>query len=149
MADEGLFIGKVAEKTGLNPKTIRYYEEIGLVPKPERTESRYRLYAPEVIDLLHFIKQAQGFGLRLLEIKEIIAIRQQGKLPCLHVRALLEEKLKDLDRKVVELLTLRDELRHLLANWTRRARSAGSAKAAVCPHIEAAEWPRTPPKKRR
>jgi len=148
MADKGLFIGKVAEKTGLNPKTIRYYEGIGLVPKPERTESRYRLYPPETIELLGFIKKAQGLGLKLSEIKEIVAIREQGELPCLHVRALLEEKLKDLDKKVVELLTLRDELHRLLTNWTRRARSAGPAKAAVCPHIEAAGRPRLHQKER-
>lgn len=142
MADKGLFIGKVAEKTGLSPKTIRYYEAIGLLPKPERSEHRYRLYSPEAIELLKFIKKAQGLGLKLSEIREIIAIRQQGELPCLHVRAMFQEKLKDLDRKITELQTLRDELHRLLANWTRRARAAGSAKAAICPHIEAAGRPR-------
>lgn len=133
MAPSSLFIGKVAAQVGLNPKTIRYYEQIGLVPKPERTESRYRLYAPEVIDLLHFIKQAQGFGLRLSEIKEIIAIRQQGHLPCVHVRALLKEKIADLDRKMADLKMLRDRLQALLKAWNSQIRRG---KADICPHIE-------------
>lgn len=133
MADDGLFIGKVAEKTGLNPKTIRYYEQIGLLPKPRRTESRYRLYPPEAIELLEFIKKAQGLGLRLSEIREIVAIRQQGDLPCVHVRALLQEKIADLDRKMADLKTLRDRLQALLKNWNRQARRG---KAIVCPHIE-------------
>lgn len=142
MAPSKLFIGKFAAQVGLNPKTIRYYEALGLLPKPERSEHRYRLYTSEVIDLLRFIKKAQGFGLRLSEVEEIIAIQQRGDLPCRHVRALLKEKLKDLDRKIGELVTLRNELRHLLATWTRRVRVAGSAQAIVCPHLEVLRCPR-------
>lgn len=133
MAPSSLFIGKVAAQTGLNPKTIRYYEALGLLPKPERTESRYRLYPPQAVERLEFIKKAQGLGLTLSEIREILAIRQQGHLPCVHVRALLKEKVTDLDRKMADLKMLRDRLQALLRNWNRQARQG---KASICPHIE-------------
>ncbi len=135
MPGNRLFIGKVAAQTGLNPKTIRYYEQIGLLPKPERTESRYRLYSSEVVEFLEFIKKAQGLGLQLSEIGEIVAIRQQGNLPCGHVRNLLKDRVADLDRKMADLQVLRDRLQVLLRNW---ARQASRGEASICPHIESA-----------
>ena len=72
MDGERLFIGKVAKQAGTNAKTIRYYEAIGLLTKPQRGENRYRLYPKEVVELLYFIRKAQGLGLRLSEIKEIV-----------------------------------------------------------------------------
>ena len=125
-------IGEVAARVGLNPKTLRFYEAMGLLPIPSRGENGYRLYPPETVDLLGFIKAAQGLGLTLAEIKEIITIRRAGRPPCIHVRDLLEAKGKELDRKLKDLMALRRRIRQSLAAWgTRRA-----GQAAVCPHIE-------------
>lgn len=135
MAGNGLFIGKVAEQAGVNPKTIRYYEAIGLLPKPRRGENRYRLYSKEAIERLQFIKKAQGLGFTLSEIKEIIEIRQMGQEPCIHVQALLEWKIADLDQRLNDLVTLRKKLKRLLADWEEQAKR-GMIKAVVCPHIE-------------
>jgi DNA-binding transcriptional MerR regulator len=82
----GLYIGELARRVRLNPKTIRYYEEIGLFPEPERTASNYRIYRPEDLRTLEFIQKAQALGLSLGEIKEILRIRESGQLPCQHVR---------------------------------------------------------------
>jgi DNA-binding transcriptional MerR regulator len=136
MGRERLFIGKVAKQAGTNAKTIRYYEAIGLLTKPQRGENRYRLYPKEVVELLYFIRKAQGLGLRLSEIKEIIDLRLKGHEPCIHVRPLLERKIADLDQRLNDLLTLRRKLKRLLAGWEVPGRQ-GRSKTMVCPHIEA------------
>lgn len=135
MLSDGLFIGKVAERAGVNPKTIRYYEAIGLLPKAQRGENRYRLYSKEVIELLQFIKKAQGLGFTLSEVKEIIAIRQQGQEPCIHVRFLVERKIADLDQRLKDLVAFRRKLKRFLTSWEEQPKR-GRIKAVVCPHIE-------------
>ncbi|MFQ5862142.1 MAG: heavy metal-responsive transcriptional regulator [Candidatus Brocadiales bacterium] len=129
-----IFIGNVARELGLNPKTLRYYEGIGLLPEANRTSSGYRVYSTEVIDRLKFIKQAQRLGFRLNEIKDILLLKEKGTEPCIHVRKLTVEKIKDLEELIRESSTLRDNLQKLLKRWSRRS----DKKATVCPHIEAA-----------
>jgi DNA-binding transcriptional MerR regulator len=131
---EHLFIGKVAKEVGLNPRTIRYYETLGLLPPPLRSESRYRVYAPQAVELLRFIKKAKALGFTLTEIHEIIALRQRGDLPCPHVHTLLTERVQTLSRQIKDLTVLRDELKGLArksASLPRRAKPT-----LVCPHIE-------------
>lgn len=133
MGDGRLKIGELARWAGVSAKVIRFYEAARVLPPPPRGANGYRLYSLEAVDLLGFIKQAQGLGLTLAEIKEIAAIRQGGPPPCRHVYQLLREKSAELDRKLEDLLALRRRLRASLAAWGRRA----SSKAAVCPHLEA------------
>lgn len=128
-----LRIGDVGARAGLNPKTLRYYEALGLLPSPFREANGYRRYPPETLELLAFIRQAQGLGFTLGEIKEILAIRRRGQVPCSHVRTLLRAKAAELDRKLADLVTLRRRIRLSLAAWGRSAR----LRATVCPHIEA------------
>ncbi len=128
------FIGNIARKVGLNPKTLRYYEGIGLLPETNRTSSGYRVYSPEVIDRLRFIKQAQRLGFRLNEIRDILLLREKGTKPCIHVRKLTIEKIKGLEELIRESSALRDNLQKLLKRWPHRS----GKKATVCPHIEAA-----------
>lgn len=127
-----LRIGEVARRAGVRAKTVRFYEARGIIPLAPRAENGYRLYAPAVVDILRFVKQAQGLGLTLAEIREIVAIRQGGRPPCPHVRGLLEAKAAELDAKLEDLLRLRRNLRRSLAAWGRRP----TGRAAVCPHIE-------------
>lgn len=127
-----LKIGQLATQAGITAKTIRFYEETGVLKPPERGTNGYRLYAADAVDLLRFVKQAAGLGLTLAEIREIIAIRQGSRPPCSHVHHLLKEKADELDRKLKDLLELRRRVRQNLAAWKR----APSGKAAVCPHIE-------------
>jgi MerR family copper efflux transcriptional regulator len=108
-------IGEVAARSGLSAKTIRYYEEIGVLPRPERSASGYRDYAVAVLDRLAFVRAAQAVGLSLGEIRGIVALRDDGETPCGHVLDLLRNRAADLDRRIAELLALRDELNRLVA----------------------------------
>lgn len=109
----GVRIGEIAGQSGLTTKTLRYYEDIGLLAKPNRTPSGYRDYPVTVLDRLRFIRAAQAVGLSLGEIRSIIGFREQGSPPCAHVLDLIEGRAIDLDRRIAELRSLRDELRRL------------------------------------
>jgi MerR family copper efflux transcriptional regulator len=112
-------IGEVAEAAGLTTKTLRYYEMAGLVAEPGRTPAGYRDYPESVLDRLRFIRASQAAGLSLGQIKGIIAFRDAGQPPCGHVLQVIDDRAADLDDRIAELTTLRDELRRL----TRRGRS--------------------------
>ncbi len=103
-------IGDIASKANVNPKTIRYYESIGLLPEPERTPAGYRAYTESDTDRLVFIKTAQRLGLRLDEIREILALRDQGQRPCGHVRETVRRQVGEINQRIAELQELRDEL---------------------------------------
>jgi len=135
MDSHQLFIGALAKRAGANTTTIRYYETIGLLPQTQRGENRYRLYSKETVELLQFIAKAKRLGFTLSEIKEIVEIRQMGHAPCVHVKALLESKIADVDQKIAGLLTLRKRLGRLSSDWKRQARRKGTM-ATICPHIE-------------
>lgn len=133
MRDKLLKIGELAAQIGLAAKTIRFYEAAGVLPATSRGPNGYRLYGQEAADLLHFVRQARGLGLTLAEIKELVAIRRRGELPCPHVSRLLAVKAADLQRQLRDLQALRRELRRAARASGRRPPMAG----AVCPHIEA------------
>lgn len=106
-------IGELANQLGINTKTIRYYEEIGLVPPAPRTSSGYRDYSDHDATRLVFIKSAQRLGLSLEEIAEILALRDRGQAPCEYVRDVITEQLRSIDKRIAELRALRGELREL------------------------------------
>lgn len=128
----GLLIGEVAAQSGVSRKALRLYEAAGILPPPTRTAAGYRVYGKETLAILAFVIQARRLGLGLEEIKEIVAIRRSGQLPCSHVRQLVHRKVADLDRTIRDLASVRNALRDLLASWSRRR----GRIAAVCPHIE-------------
>lgn len=97
------FIGVLATHAGVPIKTIRYYEDVGLLPKPARTAAGYRLYPPPIAQRLRFIKKAQRLGLRLVEIREILELTDRGRCPCGHVQAVLKNRLKELHQKIADL----------------------------------------------
>ena len=125
--------GVNAAEIGVTAKTIRFYETAGVLPPPVRGVNGYRLYRRDAVDLLRFIKQARGLDLTLAEIKELVAIRRRGEVPCPHVYQLLKEKAEDLERKLKDVTELRRELRRSV----RLAGPQGLKGSAVCPHIEA------------
>ena len=128
----GLKIGQLARQVGVTTKAIRFYEAKRVLPRPTRGTNGYRLYGQGAVEALTFVKRATGLGLTLAEIREIIAIRQGGAPPCAHVRRLLQDKARDLDRKLQDLIDMRRQIRRSLAAWSRASRG----RAAVCPHIE-------------
>lgn len=107
-------IGQVAQVTGLNIRTIRFYEEHGVLPPHPRTESGYRIFDAGDLERLDFIKKAKRLGLSLLEIKDILAITDQGQATCTHVRQLLTAKVDELNRAMRELAEFRTAMVELL-----------------------------------
>lgn len=125
-------IGELATELGLNPKTIRYYEEIGLLPAPRRTPAGYRLYDTADRERLQFIAKAKAIGLTLEEIREILMLRRDGERPCGHVLGLLDQKLATVD---AQLRTLADFRQDLVA-LREEAVETMSGDACVCGIIE-------------
>ena len=103
-------IGEVADRIAVSPKTIRYYESIGLIPEPARTESGYRDYLEEDFERIRFIKTARRLDLSIDEIREILAFTDRKQAPCGHVRDVLARKARELNERITEMIQLRDEL---------------------------------------
>ncbi|MDI6761322.1 MAG: heavy metal-responsive transcriptional regulator, partial [Candidatus Brocadiaceae bacterium] len=136
MERKGYLIGEVGGESGVPRKTIRYYEEIGLLSLPVRTDSGYRLYGQETIEKLKFIKKAQGLGLTLSEIKGIIQCSKVGLKPCCNfVRQLFTKKIQVLEANIKEMQRMREELKTLLSQWIP-SEKAKKGSFAVCPQIE-------------
>ena len=137
MLGRGMRIGEVADQAGLTAQAIRYYEREGLLPQPVRTHTAYRVYGPEVLGRLGFIKQARRLGLSLNEIKQILRMSQAGRAPCSKVRELLGGKLEELDRTIAELSRFREELRRFLEAIARMPDQADTSRQ-MCSLIEMA-----------
>ncbi len=125
-------IGQLAERIGVNPKTIRYYELIGLLPEPRRRPSGYRNYGSDDLERVAFIRRAQEFGLRLDVIGEILALRDRGERPCDYVLGAVRGELAELDHRMAELSAARDQLAALVA----RAESLPALKGRYCGLLE-------------
>lgn len=134
MGGETLKIGQLAKQLDLNPRTIRFYEQVGVLPLPPRTDSGYRLYSHEDEERLRFVKTAQRVGLTLGEIKEVLAFRDRGDQPCRYVASVIEHRLAEINDRIRELRTLKEELSAL----KERMRNQGIAErdGSFCHYIE-------------
>ena len=126
-------IGSVAKQSGVSIKTIRYYEELGLLKASSRTESGYRLFDSDILSRLSFIKRAQSLGLTLAEIKEFLHIYDEGDLPCEHAKVKLQEQITDIDEQIQQLVVLKQELQRLLQT---QEPSGKIIEQVICPLIE-------------
>jgi len=125
-------IGVVAKESGVTIKTIRYYEELGLLKSSGRTEGGFRLFNTNVLARLHFIKRAQSLGLTLAEIKEFLNVHDEGELPCEHIKTKLEDKVQAIDEQIQQLLILRQDLEGMLSGWEIQPETYHST---ICPII--------------
>lgn len=124
-------IGELATVSGLSTKTIRFYEQDGLVPAPPRTTAGYRDYPPDTATRLAFIRDAQSAGLALAEIRGVLTLRDSGEAPCTHVTDLVKQHLVDIEHRLAELSKTRAALRDL----ARRAADtdpSGCTVADIC-----------------
>jgi DNA-binding transcriptional MerR regulator len=103
-------ISTLARKAGLSPDTLRYYQRIGLLPPPPRTEAGYRLFDDDSLDRLSFIKTAQSLGLRLKDIGQLLEVMDKGLCPCGHTEQLLQARMAEVDREIERLTTLREAM---------------------------------------
>jgi DNA-binding transcriptional MerR regulator len=108
-----MVIHELTHLTGVPAKTIRYYESIGLVPRPTRAENNYRQYTPADVERLRFIASARSLGFSLDDISEILTARDNGIAPCQRVLDTIAQRLNEIDRRIADLLRLRDSLKQL------------------------------------
>ncbi len=117
-------IGEICSKTGLSARTVRYYEELGLLPGVRRREAGRRVYGPDEEERLRFITRLKALGLSLAEIKELNAVHAIGggtQEMLGRLDELLEAHLEDLDTRITELGTLRDQIRKYRSHVGERA----------------------------
>lgn len=108
-----LRIGELARRSGFTTKTIRYYESIGLVRPAGRSRSGYRLYRRDALDRLGFVRRSQGLGLRLADIRRILEISDEGRVPCQHVVTVVESQLARIEEQMERLREMRQGLEAL------------------------------------
>jgi DNA-binding transcriptional MerR regulator len=110
----------VADATGVSTDTLRHYERLGLLPETVRTRAGYRRYHPGAIERVRLIQRALVVGFSLKDLAAVLRHRESGEPPCRRVRALVGERLDQLERRIEELAALRDEMRLLLHDWDDR-----------------------------
>lgn len=127
---EALTISRLAHQSGVNLETVRYYERQGLLPKPPRTASGYRMFPSEAVRRLRFIKRAQQLGFSLNEIRELLSLRMRPGTKRADIRARAEAKIADIEEKIRALDAMKKTLRRLAD------RCDGCGPLADCPILE-------------
>lgn len=117
---DALLAGELARLAGVSTDTLRHYERKGVLPKPVRLGNGYRKYSVSSIERVRLIRRALSLGFTLDELARFLKARERGQAPCREVRALAEEKLCELEKRLEEMLALRDELRATLHDWDAR-----------------------------
>lgn len=107
-------IGAVAERSGVPAKTIRYYESVGLIEEAGRTASGYRRYGARDVQTLSFISRARGLGFSVKDVGDLLALWRDRQRTSAQVKALANDHLRRIDRKIAELRGMRDTLTHLV-----------------------------------
>ncbi|HBE82753.1 MAG: heavy metal-responsive transcriptional regulator [Blastocatellia bacterium] len=135
VSSAGLKIGEVSRLSGVGIETIRFYERGGLLDRPARTYSGYRIYDGSVLERLDFIRKAQLLGFALQEIRELIDHKRKGENPCADVRSVVRSRLTELNARIEQMLAYRDELASALEDWEEK----GETEGHVCGLIEGTE----------
>ena len=112
--------GALARICGVSPDTIRHYERVGVLPAAVRGANGYRLFPPSSVARVQLIRRALAIGFSLAELERILRERDGGAPPCRTVRTLAGEKLETLDRRIAEMMALRDDLAQLIDEWDGR-----------------------------
>jgi MerR family transcriptional regulator, copper efflux regulator len=126
-----LTIGDVAKQAQVHIETLRYYERRGLLARPPRSLSNYRLYSAETVRRVRFIKGAQQLGFSLKEIRELLSLRAEPETSCEDIRERAAAKLPDIEAKIASL----QAMKHALAKPVTEC--SGSGSITDCPILEA------------
>ncbi|HLO15220.1 MAG TPA: heavy metal-responsive transcriptional regulator [Anaerolineales bacterium] len=125
-------INQLADLTGVSPKTIRYYESIGVLPEPQRKSNGYRDYAEADLERLKLVAGARKLEFSLDDVTEIIAMRDRREAPCRVVLDKLTQKADEIAQRIAELQQLEQELRHLHELGKTFPTDDVDGKACVC-----------------
>lgn len=115
-----MLIGELAAAAGVSCDTLRHYERKGVIARPKRAASGYRLYQAETLEQVKTVRRALGVGFTLDELARLFRERDKGNPPCRAARELAAAKLADLERRLEEMLALRETLSALTKDWDAR-----------------------------
>jgi len=140
-ADDGqvrgvLRSGELAGLAGVSTDLLRHYERIGVLPKAERGANGYRAYPAAALSRVRVARRAVALGFTLAELGRIFGVRDRGGAPCRSVRALAEEKLRQVEKSLAELRALRRQLSGMLAEWDVRLRRSNGKRADLLYGLE-------------
>ena len=107
-------IGQAANASGVSAKMIRYYEDIGLVPKPARTDSNYRVYGEDDVHILRFVKRARSLGFSIDETGTLLGLWRDKSRASAEVRDIAQGHIAELETRIAELEGMRRTLQHLV-----------------------------------
>ena len=134
--EESLKVGAIAKAAGVGVQTLHYYERLGLLRKPTRSASNYRLYSSEAIRRVQFIKKAQAIGMTLEEPKQILDLKQRGRAPCSRVAELAAKHLQEIDTRLDQMREYRHALAGALKDWRDENMTARQCAGEFCDLIE-------------
>lgn len=133
---EALTVSALAKRTGVPSRTIRYWEQRGLLPKAARSHTGYRLFGSDGLQYVEFIRKAKGIGLTLAEIRTVLALSQAGRNPCPEVTQWVVQKTKVVEQQIRLLRGLHARLKKLSRDWSRRSARNCYKPAELCCLIE-------------
>ncbi len=114
MVENSYTIGRLAKDTGCKVQTIRYYEEVGLMPIPSRTAGNQRRYGPRHVERLAFIRHGRQLGFPLEAIRELLKLADSGEQPCEGADSIARTQLKEVESRIARLLALKVELNRMV-----------------------------------
>lgn len=129
-SEKTLSVGELARRAGVSADTLRHYERKGVVAPPPRGANGYRRYPEQTLNRVELIRRALGLGFTLDDLAGVLRVRDRGGIPCGRVRALAATKLEDVEVRLRELVTLRNELRAALRAWDKQLAKTPAGKRA-------------------
>jgi DNA-binding transcriptional MerR regulator len=131
-----LKVGELAARADMGVQTLHYYERLGLLPKPDRSATNYRLYPADSLRRVQFIKKARALGFTLEEIKEVLGLRGQGRAPCRCVADVGKKHLQELDARIAALQEFRRTLAAVVPRWEKETSGQHRCAGEFCDLIE-------------
>jgi MerR family transcriptional regulator, mercuric resistance operon regulatory protein len=122
--------GALAARTGCNLETVRYYERVGLLPPPPRSAGGHRLYGPDLVKRLNFVRRSRDLGFTIEEIRELLRLVDGGTYTCSQIEQMARDHVRQIRRKVADL-------RLLERAFERMAAQCSGGAVPDCPIIDA------------
>ncbi len=138
----GVTIGSAAKATSVKVPTIRYYEDVGLLPRAPRTDSNRRLYGPDELARLRFIRHARELGFEVDDIRALLALQSEPQQTCTEVDAIARSHLTEVERRIESLLALKSELERMIKGCKRGRIAQCRIIEVLQNHAQCAHHPR-------
>lgn len=137
MEQKTLSIRQISQKSGVGSKALPHWEAVGLLPKPKRTHTNYRLYTPSDLDRILFVRKAKSLGFTLSEVRKILDLCREEGFPCEEIVDWAEKKIKTLGAQIEALTQIRKRLIRYHQTWRRKGPCPPMRSDEICCLIEA------------